>query len=164
MSLWGSIDNANNKPKFLSSAEKANTYGVDATEIGVTPGPQHTGWVEVTLGQGPISSVAVSAAGTSGWSNGDQLAVTGGTDQDAVGGGVLIVTTTASGNLASVSVSNGGLYTSAPTVSNTGLAGRVAANSDFTVTLGGRAGRKIYETLVAGGISGDAEDTLFPDS
>lgn len=52
MALWGKVDNAGSKPKYLSTADKAATYGVDATEEAVASnkakGMQHAGWVKYT--------------------------------------------------------------------------------------------------------------------
>lgn len=59
MSLWTMTDDANGKPKYLSSttrngqsvSDKAATFGVDASEESVTAnkakGMQHPGWVTV---------------------------------------------------------------------------------------------------------------------
>ncbi len=53
MALWTNVDNAGGKPKYLSTAEKANTYGVDTTEQAVaSPRPTHVGWVLRTEGSG----------------------------------------------------------------------------------------------------------------
>lgn len=45
-------DDAAGKPKYLNSADKAATYGVDATEEAVAAnkakGMQHPGWVKFT--------------------------------------------------------------------------------------------------------------------
>lgn len=56
MALWSKTDEAAGKPKFLSAAEKALTFGVDATETAVeasqgTP-VTHAGWVLRTEGTG----------------------------------------------------------------------------------------------------------------
>ena len=52
MALWGKTDQADNKPKYLSSTEKAVTFGVDvaeqAAETSQGVGPQHAGWVKRT--------------------------------------------------------------------------------------------------------------------
>jgi len=52
MALWTMTDNAGGKPKYLSTADKALTYGVDTTETGVTAGVTHAGWVRRTVGTG----------------------------------------------------------------------------------------------------------------
>ena len=52
MALWGKTDQAADKPKYLSSTEKAVTFGVDvaeqAAETSQGVGPQHAGWVKRT--------------------------------------------------------------------------------------------------------------------
>jgi len=52
MALWTMTDDAAGKPKYLSTADKALTYGVDTTETGVTAGVTHAGWVRRTVGTG----------------------------------------------------------------------------------------------------------------
>ena len=56
MALWSNSDAANSKPKYLTTAEKATTYGVDAAETAAeasqgTP-VAHAGWVLRTTGSG----------------------------------------------------------------------------------------------------------------
>jgi hypothetical protein len=52
MALWGKIDNAGSKPKYLNAADKAVTFGVDQTEAGVgankAKGIVSPGWVRYT--------------------------------------------------------------------------------------------------------------------
>lgn len=49
MALWGNVDQAGDKPKYLSTAEKALTAGVSVEEAGVAAnkakGVSHSGWV-----------------------------------------------------------------------------------------------------------------------
>jgi len=52
MALWTMTDNAGGKPKHLSAADKALTYGVDTAETAVTAGVTHAGWVRRTAGTG----------------------------------------------------------------------------------------------------------------
>jgi hypothetical protein len=56
MALWGKTDQAADKPKYLTTAEKAQTYGVDTAETAAeasqgTP-VTHAGWVRRTTGTG----------------------------------------------------------------------------------------------------------------
>lgn len=158
MSLYGNQDNAtgNNKPKY---ANTSSVMGVSATEAANTQGDgqkiTHAGWVQQTLGTGPVASIAILAANTAASGNGFITFSGGG------GSGANASFTVDANNLVnSVTLLNGGSgYTSVPTAS--------IANSTttFTVTTGGRSGRRFYETLVAGGsITGDnsADDTYFP--
>lgn len=50
MALWGNVDQAADKPKYLSTADLAATEGIDATEAGVAAnkakGVAHAGWVK----------------------------------------------------------------------------------------------------------------------
>ena len=56
MALWTNVDEAAGKPKYLSTADKAKTYGVDTAETAAeasqgTP-VTHAGWVIRTEGSG----------------------------------------------------------------------------------------------------------------
>jgi hypothetical protein len=46
MALWGLLDNEASKPKYLSDADKANTYGADTAEVGANAGVISEGWVK----------------------------------------------------------------------------------------------------------------------
>lgn len=52
MALWGKTDVSGSKPKYLTTAEKATTFGVDMTEESVAAnkakGMAHSGWVKYT--------------------------------------------------------------------------------------------------------------------
>jgi len=101
MALWTNTDGAAGKPKYLSNADKAKTFGMDTTEI--------------TAGGDNVTGVALSFAGT-GYTEATHTAtVTGG------GGSSAAITyagsAAAPGTITSVSVTNvGSGYTSAPTV------------------------------------------------
>lgn len=160
MALWGSNDNAtgNNKPKY---ANTSSTMGVSVTEAANTTGDgqkiAHTGWVKQTLGTGSLATITISVAGT-GYSNGF-LAITGGGGTGANASFFV----DGSGNVTSVVINNAGTgYTSAPSVVATGSNTAIAT---LVATVGGRAGRRHYETLIAtGSINGDdpADNTYFP--
>ena len=178
MPLWGNLDGptGNSKPKYanvastmgVSVTEKSNTQAIAAGNI-----PPHSGWVKQTLGTGGLATIAISDGGT-GINSAGYLTISGG---GGTGANVSYTTANSQNTLqsyssnsawnvvATVVVNNPGTgFTSAPTVTYTG------ANSTlptFTATLGGRAGRKFYETLVATGtIAGDdtADNTYFPGS
>lgn len=160
MSLWNNLDGAtgNSKPKY---ANTSSVFGVSATEaantLGDGPKTTHSGWVQQTIGTGSLSSLTITAPG-GGYTAGF-LAISGGGGTGANGS----FTVDGNGNVATVVINAvGSGYTSAPTVivpgSNTAIATVVA-------TVGGRAGRRFYETLVAtGSIRGDDvnDDTYFP--
>lgn len=174
MSLWGNLDNAtgNQKPVFSNTA---TTYGVSATEAAnnqvdgnkVT----HSGWVQQTIGTGGLTSVTITDVG-SGINAVGFLTISGGNGVDAN----VSYTTANSQNtmqtystnpawnvIASVSINNPGSgFTSAPTITYTGAN---TTRPTFTATVGGRAGRRFYETLVAtGSITGDdtTDNIYFP--
>lgn len=52
MSLWTMVDEAAGKPKYLNTADKAATYGVDVTEAqvasNIAKGINTPGWVKYT--------------------------------------------------------------------------------------------------------------------
>jgi hypothetical protein len=56
MALWTKTDEADGKPKFLNTAEKALTFGVDTAEMDAErsqgTAPTHAGWVLRTEGTG----------------------------------------------------------------------------------------------------------------
>lgn len=131
-------------------------FGVDVTEAAnnVSEGTKvaHAGWNLRTAGVGPLTGIAVAAAGK-GYANSDTYVITGTTN--ATGN----LVTNGTGNVVSfTATAGGGLFTSAtPTVTITTAAGTGAS---LTATAGGRAGRVAYETLVAmGTITGDSDGT-----
>ena len=155
MALFGASDTAANKPKNLTTAEKADTYGITAAEIGATTGD---------------NVVAISLAdGGTGYSNaGGALIVTGSNSTIAAG------TFTASGGIIqTVTLTAGGAgYSAAPVITaatGSGLSVEVSMGEGSTniahtgwnkrtVGTGGRAGRVFWETLVAGGMADGAGD------
>jgi hypothetical protein len=56
MALWTKTDEAAGKPKFLTTAEKTVTFGVDTAEMGAErsqgTAPPHAGWILRTEGTG----------------------------------------------------------------------------------------------------------------
>lgn len=154
MPAWGLTDDANNKPTWSLDANVV--YGVDIAEVGVNPKVAHAGWVQVEYGKGPVISITVANGGT-GYTNATAVGFTGAADVNAAA----TITTNSTGGITSATLSDGGTgYIAAPDLAVAGGTGGV-----LTAVMGGRVGRIRYETLVATkGITGDAEDTLFPDS
>lgn len=152
MPSWGIVDTANNKPVYVPDANVV--YGVDVAEVGVNPKVAHAGWVQVEYGVGPVLSVAVSNGGT-GYTNG-AATVTG----DSTRAANTVFVTNSTGGVTSITTVDGGDgYIAAPAITGGGTGGV------FVASMGGRVGRVRYETLVAtGAITGDDEDTVFPDS
>jgi hypothetical protein len=149
------------KPKYILDQDREKVYGVDETEIGVTKAPGHAGWVYVKQHAGYVKEVTLNTTGATGYNPAAPPPVT-----FSAGGASGVAVVSSAGAVTSVTVTNGGSYTtSAPTVTigSTGATGVVG-----TVIMGGRFNRKTYETLVAMGIPaatmGDAEDTIFPDA
>jgi hypothetical protein len=103
------------------------------------------GWVQRTAGMGAVLTIRANtgAYGTNSFvtfSNGG----TGNTSANAT------VAVASNGLVQSVTLNSGGLYITTPT------AVPVSGNAAFTLTMGGRANRTQYETLVAtGGITGN---------
>jgi hypothetical protein len=174
MSLWGNLDNAtgNQKPIFSNTA---TTYGVSVTEeantLGDGPKVAHSGWVLQTVGTGPLVSIAIANAGT-GINSAGFLIVSGGGGANANVSYAIAnsqntlqtFSTNPTWNVvASVTIrSPGDGFTSAPTITYNGAN---TIRPQFTATVGGRANRRSYETLVATGtITGDDsnDDTFFP--
>lgn len=174
MSLWGNLDNAtgNQKPIFSNTS---TTFGVSVTEAANTlvDGPKvaHSGWVKQTVGTGPVATVTITSGGT-GINASGFLSISGGGGANAnISYAIANSQNTLqsfSSNPAwnvvnSVTITNpGDGFTSAPTVVYNGAN---TTRPTFSVTVGGRAGRRSYETLVAtGSITGDdtADNTFFP--
>ena len=195
MSLWTNLDGitGNGKPEYANTTDrvsnstingsKANTakyygavYGVSATEAANTlvDGKKvaHAGWVSQKIGTGPIASVTIVNGGQ-GYNSAGYIVVSGGGD-----GTVNLAYTIANSRntlqtyssnsywntIATVVIhSPGAGFNVAPTLTPNGP--NSANFATFSVTLGGRAGRVQYETLVAmGSITGDdpGDDKYFP--
>lgn len=175
-------------PKYVKYVHQDNiggrdqVYGVSKAEEQVGRNynnhPAHAGWVRHTSGYGPVTGVTITSGG---WFQGSTApTVTFSTTVGATGviqaTGYALLTNNA---VSSVVITNGGLYTALPsnnvggatgfvnpvtvTMAKVGATG-VAATG--TVTLGGRFGRQLNETLVAfKNITGDADNgTVFPNS
>jgi len=187
MSLWSVSDSSNAAPKFAGvdvgigasatgSSLFGNTqiaafqtnknitvgvFGVSTTEQGVSASsnthPQHAGWVLVKSGTGPVVSITANtnAVATNTW-----LTFTGPTGSTTANAWV---TCNTNGYIQSVRVDAGGNYLRAPAITQVG-------NANFTITMGGRAGRVQTETLVAmssigtQGIVDASDNATFPNS
>lgn len=136
----------------VSQAEKANTTGEGQYS-------QHAGWNLRTSGTGPVSAFDISDGGT-GYSNNDLIKVSGG----QVNAAATLVTNSTGGivNVVPTNYGSGFTNVSSTTVAVTNSSGGAAngTGATITATLGGRAGRVSYETLVAfgGDVTGDASD------
>lgn len=138
MSLWGNVDNANNRPKYANTAD---VLGIDVAETDANTGIVHAGWVKVTTGTGPVVSIEITGAGT-GYANGDAI-VAANTNGDGFTGEVA---TDGSGVITSVTITTGGLYSAAPDLTIDTVGGTAGT---LVATVAGRAGRVHQETLVA---------------
>jgi hypothetical protein len=97
MALWSNVDEAAGKPKFLSDAEKALTFGMDTTEI--------------TAGGDNLTSVAVATGGAR------YLEAPAVTFSGGAGSSAAATASIAGGVVTGIAVTNvGSAYTSAPTV------------------------------------------------
>jgi hypothetical protein len=186
MSLWGTKDQANNAPKYAvagglgvaanGEALFGNTqvgafvadaalgvFGVDTTEAGVAGEGKkvaHAGWNLRKVGTGSVISIQIANAGAN-YKTPGFITFTGGS---GTGANASYTVNTTTNTINSVTLVSGGSdYIAAPTANAANATGVNSAS--FVVTVGGRAGRVSYETLVAAGsITGDAEDTIFPDA
>jgi hypothetical protein len=192
--LWGNKDYAtgNNKPVYANTTylisnstingSKANTakyygavWGVSATESANTlvDGKKvaHAGWVSQKIGTGPVASINITNGGQ-GYNANGFLTISGGGDATinvryTIANSLNTLQSFSSNarlnSIASITIVNPGAgFNVAPTVI-AGGANIVAAT--FAVTLGGKAGRVQYETLVAmGSMTEDnsADDKYFP--
>lgn len=185
MSLWGNKDQANNAPKYSvagglgvaangkvlynntsSSVFVTNLaigdFGVSANEASNTTGEgkkvAHAGWNLRKAGTGSVINITITDPGANYNTNGFITFTNGG----GVGANASYTVNTKSNTVNSVTLISGGSgYVVAPTAT---VANATGVNSaTFVVTVGGRAGRVHYETLVAGGtITNDGENVIFP--
>lgn len=170
--LWSNVDANTGAPKFQVGASRASgvkvtgdgayqnvatgvfvsgqqvgVFGVDAAESANTGSEghkvTHAGWVKRIVGTGPVGSITIVSGGAGYASNGF-LVFTGGGGQNANASFI-----SNGSNITSIIINDGGFnFNTAPTV-RANLANTVIAT--FTVTMGGRANRVGYETLVAMG-------------
>lgn len=78
-------------------------FGVDATETKVTSRGYHQGWVRRIAGEGPVT--AATATGGVNIANGETVTLSNGSAT-----GLLTLTTNATGNIASVTITTGGVF------------------------------------------------------
>ena len=146
----------------LSATESIGVYGVSNTETANSIGEgrklAHAGWVQRTGFMGPVISITANANayGTNSFIrfSGGQTSSntinpagqgTGNTSANAT------VSVDSNGRIQTITINSGGLYLTTPN------AAPVSGNAAFTVTMGGRANRYQYETLVAfDSMTGDA--------
>lgn len=155
----------NATPGAFLSGVAVGVFGVSATEqannkTNSKEHGAHAGWNLRKAGTGPV--ISISANGTPvGYDNADIIVV----KSPAAGGtnATISFTTNATGGALSFTITNPGsgfnlltVPTSNISVTNAtgGTAAGNAATNNFTVTVGGRAGRISYETLVAMGSLG----------
>lgn len=114
MALWTSTDNSGGKPKYLSTADKARTFGMDTTEI--------------KAGGDNVTSVAISNAGT-GYLEAPAVVFSNGG-----GSGAAATATISGGVVTAITVTNvGSGYTSTPTV-NLSVPFRTIATSAVNIS------------------------------
>ena len=138
----------------LSATESIGVYGVSNTETANATGEgrkiAHAGWVQRTGFMGPVISISANANayGTNsfirfsgGQTSSNTINPTGqGTGNTSANATVSVA---ANGRIQSITINSGGLYLTTPNATP------VSGNAAFTVTMGGRANRYQYETLVA---------------
>lgn len=181
--LWGNTDNASGsqRPKYANTAsansvsQYGNVIGVSVAEVAAGADGrmvQHAGWVSQKIGTGGLS-YTINNPGTGVNANGFLLI------SDASGRGGVANAPYQMGNtqntlqnystnpalngvVSIVNVSSSG-WINAQNVTIT-LSGAATIQPNITATVGGRAGRRNYETLVAAGsITGDnpADNPFF---
>jgi hypothetical protein len=184
----------NNKPVYANTTHsisnstingnKANTskyygavWGVSATEQANTQAradghhPAHAGWVSQKIGTGPVASITITNGGQ-GYNSAGFLTISGGGDSTinvsyTIANSLNTLQSFSSNarlnTIATITIVNGGAgFNVAPTVI---AGGANIVPATFAVTLGGRAGRVSYETLVSMGsmtLDNSADDRYFP--
>lgn len=167
--LWGKSRNAANTPKFsgalvngsnaaytalytnttpnaITPKQVVGTFGantVDQANASVTNKGAHAGWNLVRRGTGDIATITITAPG-GGYANGDLVNLGNGSVN-----AVAVITANATGNVTALSLrTTGGGWVNASVV-NSSITTSGGTGLTFTVTVGGRAGRIMTETLVA---------------
>ncbi len=184
MSLWKSQDAASNAPVYtvasgygisangftlfensnLQVSNATGVYGVNTAEAGVTSADgkkvAHAGWNLARRGTGGVLTITANTGAYSNLGNVFLTFTGGGVGNTTANARVFINAT--SNAITTVTVNVAGSYTTTPSITPiTGASGAAT----FTVTMGGRANRVSYETLVAmGSMTGDSDDTYFPDT
>ncbi len=186
MPLWGNRDQYSDAPKYQITGKSANTgqdrYGnnvfmADDAEVGVNKNLNSPGWQHRILGTGPVQSITISSGGT-GYSNSDTVKVSGGTVNAAAN-----LTTNSTGGIISTTITNTGAGFSNNSSSTLAITTSGGTTANLVFTLGGRANRERWETLVTitsvqgdavlfantssanvANSSGTADDSILPDS
>lgn len=164
MPLWGSIDQANNAPKYKIKAKSPNTgiqlfgvsvVGIDDGEMqtGASKGA-HAGWQQVRRGTGQVATISITAGG-SGYANTDTIKVTGQANSSAQSSpAIATVVTDANGAITTLAITDKGAKfcnnsTTSVSVLNANNVASNGAGATFSFVLGGRANRVQVETLVS---------------
>ena len=88
MALWGNTDTSGDKPKYLSTANKAATFGVNTTEAAVdsnrAKGIKTPGWTKFTTYTDGNGNVRHKSEILVAMSSGETVAVMGDAADDAV--------------------------------------------------------------------------------
>lgn len=169
MSQWKNVDSLAGAPKCEIESDQSKTgtalyanvtpgafvnnmvmgvFGIDKGEAVSIAAVTNPGWVLARWGTGPVATVVVAAGGT-GYANTDTLKISGG-QVNATG----TLVTNATGGITTLTMTvlgSGFSNTTSAVVAVANSTGGVSAGTgaSFTVKLGGRAGRKTVETLVA---------------
>ncbi len=170
MAQWKNVDSAAGAPKFeFTKKSKTGTqlygnttpgaftpdqvegvFGIDKGEMVNSVGITAAGWIHARWGTGPVVGIAVNPAGSTGYANTNLVKVSGGSVNasatlvtNATGGIVSVALVTPGRGFSNVSVS------AVAVTNSTGGTTGVGTGGTFTITLGGRAGRKAFSTLVA---------------
>jgi len=145
---------ANTTIGAFETLEAVGTFGVNTavcTSRYTTSGSKgiSPGWINAYVGTGPITGVTLTTATLgAGFSNSTSAVTIKGPGTANASGTVL---TNTAGNLVSIAITSGGQgFPNAANITSIGVSVGTGANtlSSYNFTLGGRAGRVQYETLV----------------
>lgn len=157
-----------------TNAYYGNVYGVSALEQANTIAradgthPAHSGWVSQKIGTGPVKSINIVSGGTGINANGYLLITDSSYLKQGAGFNASFTiansqntlqtfsTNSALNVINTITIVNGGSGFSNVTALNVRTNGSNTTWPNLSITLGGRAGRMHYETLIAmGSITGD---------
>lgn len=167
MPLWSNTNSAAGAPKYkilstnpangsvlftnttiaaFGSNEAEGVFDYNAANTLIGAQGIHAGWVLNKIQTGYVASIVPNAAGTL-YSNADYVTLSG----VGVTSAVANVVTNGAGAITSLVVTNPGNGIANLAQLTTTFTTATGSGATLTITLGGRAGRTLHETLVAGG-------------
>jgi hypothetical protein len=143
----GNVLFANTQTDAFVANAAIGCNGITAVEKTSVSGPGHAGWVDEKRGTGGLATIVITNGGA-GYTGGNGfLTITGGGTGNNLAN--VSYTVNAANSIIAVTINSiGSKYKTTPTVNTVAT---YSTQATFTVTMGGRANRVQYVTLVAAG-------------